>query len=184
MKLSARELTAVALFTALTAICSQISIPLPFSPVPITLSIFPIFLGALLLGAKCAVLSQLAYVLLGVCGAPVFAGLTGGLAAVTGPKGGYIVSYIVISLVMGYLADKRRAATVRSDLLLMLLGLAICYGLGSAWLAYSIGRDFVTALGMGALPFIPLDLVKIGVSAVLARQLRSALTRARLLPVS
>lgn len=184
MKLSVREMTAVALFTALTAICAQIAIPLPFSPVPITLSIFPIFLSALLLGTKCAVMSQLTYVLLGVCGVPVFQGFTGGFGVVAGPKGGYIVSYVFMALAMGYLADKRRTPSIKSDLLLMLMGLLICYFMGTIWLAYTAGLDLAAALGAGVIPFLPLDIVKIGVCSVLSRQLRLALTRAKLLPVS
>lgn len=71
-KFSVRDLSIVATFTALTAVMSQISIPIPFSPVPITLQIFAIYLAAIILGSRLATLSQIIYLLLGAVGALYF----------------------------------------------------------------------------------------------------------------
>ena len=101
MKLNLKEINLIAVFTAVTAILAQISIPIPISPVPVTLSIFGVLLSSLILGRKCGTISQIVYILLGAAGVPVFAGLRGGLSVLLSPTGGYIVSYPIIALVIG-----------------------------------------------------------------------------------
>ena len=98
-----RELTAAALFCALTAICSQISLPLPFTPVPINLAAFAVLAAAGLLGCRGAVLSVAAYLLLGAAGVPVFAGFRGGLSVLAGPTGGYLAGYLAAAWITGWL---------------------------------------------------------------------------------
>ena len=104
MKLSIKDLVTIALFTAITVIFAQISLPVPFSPVPITLSLFAVFLSAMLLGAKRAAFVNIVYVLLGICGAPVFQGFTGGIGKVLGPTGLYHILY-TDGFVMGKLVN-------------------------------------------------------------------------------
>ena len=83
------KITMCALFAALTAICSQIQIPLP--QIPINLALFSVCMAGAVLGAGYGSLSIIVYVLLGAVGVPVFAGFKGGFATITGPTGGYIV---------------------------------------------------------------------------------------------
>ncbi len=180
MKINTKDITLVAVFTAVMVIFAQISIPL--QPVPITLSIFAVFLSSLLLGWRRGTIVQIIYVLLGICGAPVFQGFTGGAARVFGPTGGYIMSYIVMAFVMGIITEKLKVKKPLGLMLVMLVGLAICYTLGTAWLITITKMDIAKALKVAVIPFIPLDLVKIGASAFIAYELKVRLVKLRLLP--
>ncbi|MDQ4126909.1 MAG: biotin transporter BioY, partial [Actinomycetota bacterium] len=85
-------MTRVALMAAVTAVAAQITIPLPFSPVPFTLQVPAVVLSGLLLGPRYGAVAQAIYVLLGAVGVPVFAGFKGGLGIIFGPTGGYLLS--------------------------------------------------------------------------------------------
>lgn len=102
------------LFTALTAVASQIIIPLPFTPVPINLATLSVFLAGGLLGAKGGAISQLIYLLLGAVGVPVFAGFTGGPGIVAGPTGGYIIGYVLAAWAIGFLINLPAPGLLRS----------------------------------------------------------------------
>ena len=94
-----QRIVLAALFAALMAVCSQIQIPLPM--VPINLALFAVHLCGALLGAKWGALSISAYVLLGLVGAPVYAGFASGPAALFGKTGGYILGYILSAFLVG-----------------------------------------------------------------------------------
>lgn len=182
MKLTIKDITLVAIFTSIMIICAQISVPIPFSPVPITLSIFAVFLSTMMLGWKCGTLVQVVYVLLGICGAPVFQGFTGGMGRVFGPTGGYIISYIFMALVMGLLIERLKITGRFKMNLVMLVGLFICYSFGTTWLVLSTKMAVSNALKVAVIPFIPLDLVKIAVTSIIAYDLKARLLKANLLP--
>ncbi len=175
-----KDLTLIAVFTAVMVIFAQISIPI--QPVPITLSIFAVFLSTLLLGWRRGTIVQIIYVLLGICGAPVFQGFTGGAAKVVGPTGGYIMSYIVMALVMGLLVDKLNIKKPLALMLVLLAGLAICYTLGTLWLIMITKMTLAKAVSVAVLPFIPLDLTKVVASALIAYELKARLVKLNLLP--
>lgn len=84
-----RRLTLTALFAALTAVLSQISFPIPFTPIVFTMGVMAVYLTAALLPKWNALLAQLVYLLLGAVGLPVFSGFNGGVGAILGPTGGY-----------------------------------------------------------------------------------------------
>lgn len=150
---------AASVFIALTA---QVSLPLPFSPVPITGQTFGVLLTGAALGWRRGTLAVLAYLAEGSAGLPVFAGGTGGLARLLGPTGGYLVGFVLAALVVGWLAgrgwDRRPLTTALS----MLVGNLVIYGFGLPWLAVYVGVDRVLALGL--LPFIPGDLLKLALA--------------------
>ena len=81
---------------AVTAVTAQITIPLPFSPVPFTLQVLAVILSGLLIGPRYGALSQAIYVLIGAIGVPVFASFSGGLGIVLGPTGGYLLCYVML----------------------------------------------------------------------------------------
>lgn len=115
-RFSAKTLTMCAIFTALVAVCSQITIPLPI--IPINLALFAVYLAGALLGPWRGALSLLVYLLLAAVGVPVMAGFRGGLGNLVGNTGGYVVGYIFAAFFTGLLVEKRgRAflADVRSD---------------------------------------------------------------------
>ena len=93
------DLTMIALFAVFTTVCSQISIPLPFTPVPVNLALLSVFMSGYVLGSVKGVISQLVFILLGCVGVPVFANFHGGAGILVGPTGGYIVGYIVTSFI-------------------------------------------------------------------------------------
>ena len=95
-----------ALFAALTAIFSQIMIPLPFTPVPINLALLAVWLCGIVLGAKRGAISILVYILLGAIGVPVFHGFMGGIGVLAGPTGGYIVGYLPAVVIFGFLYNR------------------------------------------------------------------------------
>lgn len=167
-----------AFFAALTAVCSQIAIPI--GPVPINLALFSVFTAAGLLGLAKGTISQVVYVLLGAVGVPVFAGFKGGIGALVGPTGGYIIGYIfaalVTSLIFWLFRNKFSSAKVVVRVLIsvlaMVAGLFICYAFGTAWFLISSGVPFAKAMMACVIPFLPGDAVKIAVATLLTIRLK------------
>lgn len=167
--LTTRTLTLCAMFTALTAVCSQIVIPLP-SMVPLSLSLLAVYLSGALLGAFGGALSQIVYLLLGAVGAPVFSQFRGGLGVLAGPTGGYIIGYILCAFIVGILAQKFGRGFWRL-VLAMALGSTACYAFGTAWFVISTGKGLLAALAACVLPFLPGDAAKIALAAFLTVKL-------------
>ena len=163
-----RSLVLCALMAALTAICSQIQIPLPM--VPINLALFAVHLSGALLGWKYGALSMVVYALLGVIGVPVFAGFGSGPAVLFGKTGGYAIGYILAALLTALLT-KALGRKFWSLCVAMVVGCAACYVLGTIWFMILTGADLVSALGWCVLPYLPGDAVKIVLAAVLTMQL-------------
>ena len=178
------------LFAAITAVCSFITMPLGFTPVPINLGTLAVFLTGGILGKKYGTISMTVYVLLGAAGVPVFAGFRAGISVLAGPTGGYIIGYIVAVFIIGVLADvlvKRSTAgeqtasggrAVKETLLYalaMVIGLLICYAFGTAWFMISTGTGLWSAMLLCVIPFLPGDALKIIVAAILVKKLRPLL---------
>jgi biotin transport system substrate-specific component len=158
------------LFAALMALGAFIAIPLPISPVPIVLQTMFMLLSALVLGPWWAGLSTFLYLLLGLIGLPVFSGGTGGPATFLGPTGGYLLGYVPCSVLAGLIA---RQARDRKLILFLacLAGMLPVYGLGVLRLKYVLDSSWERAIAAGLLPFIPGDLVKSLLAALLAPKL-------------
>ena len=171
---STASLAACALMAALTAVCSQIQIPLPM--VPINLALFSVHLSGALLGAKYGLLSMAAYALLGVVGVPVFAGFKAGPAVLFGKTGGYILGYLLCAFLVGLLSRKWRFSFPQLCLA-MALGVAVCYTFGTIWFMVLTGMNLTTSLSYCVLPFLPGDAVKIVLAALLSLRLREPLSR-------
>lgn len=172
-----QDLTRIALFAAVTAVLSQISIPLPFSPVPITLSIVAVMLAGGLLSPSQAILSQTVYLLIGAVGAPVYSEMRGGISILFGPTGGYLMAYPFMAFMIASAAKQFPRHKLAALTISMLGSLLICYGLGTPWLAYSAGLSFKSALMAGALPFVPLDVFKAVCCALISRSVGSRLAK-------
>lgn len=176
-RMKTRDLVYCAVFAALIAVCAWISIPMT---VPFTMQTFGVFATVGLLGGKRGSLSVLVYLLLGAVGLPVFAGFKGGIGALMGTTGGYIVGFLASALVMWGL-ERLWGRSPRALLASMVLGLLVCYALGTVWFmavyASTTGPVGVaTVLGWCVFPFLIPDGVKIAlamlVSARLAKYLR------------
>ncbi|HXI31805.1 MAG TPA: biotin transporter BioY [Vicinamibacterales bacterium] len=164
---AAEQAGAVLFVTVLTAIAAQITIPLPFTPVPFTFQPMVVLVGAAALGSRLGMMSQILYLAIGLAGAPVFAAspvLPQGVARLLGPTGGYLMSYPFAAFVTGYLAERGFDRRYLSFLLAMLSGLAIVFAGGVAWLALML-RSVGAALTAGFLPFVLADLAKLIVAA-------------------
>lgn len=162
-----RSLVLCGLFAALTAVFSQIA--LPIGPVPISCSLIAVYLCGLFLPVKTAVLAQLAYLLLGVVGVPVFSGFQAGAARLAGPTGGYLLVYPVLALILSLamrLYDKKivsKPLALRTAYLVaaLLLALGVCYTAGTVWFTVFAGVSFQKAIAVTVLPFVAGDIAKI-----------------------
>ena len=161
MKSNTRNIVLCALFSALTAILSQISIPLPFTPVPINLATLAVCLAGGILGAKWGTISQVVYVLLGAIGLPVFAGFTSGVGIIMGPTGGYIAGYIASAFIIGLVYDKIKKNNLWAGGAAMSIGILGCYTLGTVWFMYITKNGLREALLLCVIPFLIGDLIKI-----------------------
>lgn len=175
---SAKTLTMCAIFTALVAVCSQITIPLPI--IPINLALFAVYLAGALLGPWRGALSLLVYLLLAAVGVPVMAGFRGGLGNLVGNTGGYVVGYIFAALFTGLLAEKW-GARFWQLCVAMVVGCAVCYFFGTLWYSILSGTPFFASFSACVVPFLPCDVVKILLAALLASRLRPVLKRQGLL---
>ena len=152
----------------LVAVCAQISIPLPFTPVPITGQTFGVLLVGASLGAVRGAVSLALYVALGLFGAPVYApGPTEGLARLLGPTGGYLAATPLAASLAGWLAQRRWDRRFPSALSALLAANAVFYLIGVPWLAAATGVSAGKALELGLYPFIPGDLLKLCLAGAL-----------------
>lgn len=174
-KFSTRKLVLIALMTAITCIFAPFSIPIPVSPVPISLTNLVIMISIYVLGFKDATISYIVYLLLGLAGLPVFSGFTGGFGKLAGPTGGYLIGFIFLALIAGLFVDKfpknRILAVVG-----MIIGMAVTYIFGTEWLAIQLKMTFVAALSVGVIPYLAGDAVKIIIAIIIGPVLRSRLS--------
>ncbi len=164
------EAALIAYGSALIALCAQMNIDLPFSPVPITGQTFAVLVVGLLLGSTRGLAAVAAYFLEGAAGLPVFAGGAAGAIHFAGPTGGYLIGFLPAAALMGYLAERRWDRSIFLTVLAMIMGSAVIQLLGLAWLSNFVPNAQLFALGL--LPFLAGDAVKIAAAAILLPALR------------
>lgn len=174
-RLGIADIAYIAMFAAVMAICSWISVP---ATIPLTLQTFGVFLSVGVLGGRRGSFAVLTYLLLGTVGAPVFAGFTGGIGALMGGTGGYIIGFLFSALVMWGLEAIIGRKLWRLALS-MAAGLLVCYAFGTAWFMYfySVNTGPVglwTALTWCVIPYIIPDAAKIVLALMLSRRLAKA----------
>jgi biotin transport system substrate-specific component len=160
------------LMAALTAAGAQLSIPI--GPVPIVLQNMFVLLTGLLLGSRWGLASVAVYLLAGVCGLPVFALGSAGIGRILGPTGGYLLGYLPVVSVVGWLAEKFNRRTV-TDIIAMICGSMLLYSCGVTWLKILTGLSWTKSLALGMYPFLLGDALKIAAAAAIARALRPVL---------
>ena len=170
--LSTKDIAYIAVFAAVIAICSWISIP---TTVPFTLQTFAIFLTCMVLGGKKGTFAVLIYVLLGAIGIPVFAGFSGGLGVLLGTTGGYIIGFIASALIIW--AFEKVSDKIWMTAIGMILGLLACYAIGTVWFMVVFAKSsgavgLMTVLGWCVFPFIIPDLIKTVLALVLGTRLK------------
>jgi biotin transport system substrate-specific component len=177
--LAVRRGLAVVLGAAIVALAAQVAVPLPFTPVPMTLQPLAVLVVGGLLGARLGAAALVLYLVLGALGLPVFTpiGLPGA-ARLLGPTGGYLLSYPVAAAVTGLLADRLPARPPVRLLLASAAGMVVIHLGGSAQLAILTG-DIGAATRYGLIPFLTGDLLKIGLATLVILALGPAV-RSRL----
>lgn len=160
---------------ALTGVAAQIRIPLPFTPVPITLQTFAVLLTGIVLGMRYGGLSQALYVGTGLAGVPWFQGGGAGVGHLLGPTGGYLIGFVAAAAMIGYVIDRYPRARQLPILLgvLLIANFVIIYGFGLPWLfawLTVVNGTLVTLmelLTLGLFPFVPGDIIKLlGAAAI------------------
>ncbi len=180
-KIATVEITSTALMTAIICILAPIAIHIPVSPVPITLATFAIYFMTYILGMKMSVIAVIVYLLLGAAGLPVFGSYSGGIARLFAAAGGYMWGYIPMAAVEGYFVDhlpEKRAVQIGG----MILATLACYLPGTMWLSAQLHMNFIAGLGVGVIPYIPGDTVKIIITILVAPEVKRRLMKSGVLP--
>ena len=144
------------------ALCAQVSVPLPFSPVPVTGQTFAVLLLGAVFGARRSAAALVLYLAEGAAGLPVFAPFgPPGLARLAGPTGGYLLALPAAAFVLGWLVEAfaGRRAWWRW-LVAVLAAEAVIFAAGVGWLKLATQTTWAGALGLGLLPFLPGELFK------------------------
>lgn len=162
-----RQVALVVTGAAFVGLAAQVAIPLPFTPVPLTLQTFAVLLAASALGTVRGVLSMALYALAGIAGVPWFAEGTSGL---TMPSFGYILGFIAAAFVVGRLAENGATRQFLRSTGLMIVGSVIIYAVGFTWLKVSLGVPWFgaeSAFAYGVQPFVIGDVLKLLAAAAL-----------------
>lgn len=173
---STYSLVLTALMTAIICILAPLSIPIPVSPVPISLTNLVLYIGLFLLPWRRLCVSYLVYLLLGICGLPVFSGFSGGIGKLAGPTGGYLIGFLFLTVIGGFFMEKAKG---RSSLFIIflgfLLGTAVTYLFGTLWLSFQMNLTFIQGLFAGVIPYLPGDFLKMILAVLVGPQLRKRL---------
>jgi biotin transport system substrate-specific component len=153
--------------TGLVAAAAQISVKLPFTPVPITGQTFAVVLVGASLGAVRGTASLLLYLWVGVAGAPIYAHHDSGWNVITSASGGYIVGFVIAAGVTGFLAERGWDRRLSSSISAMLTGNVIVYLVGVPWLAVVLDTNLEKSLEYGLYPFVPGDVFKLYLAAAI-----------------
>lgn len=161
------EMTKMALMVAMNCVSAYIIIPLPFSLSPLALQTMIVNLTGYVLNAKQAFMTMLVYMLVGLAGVPVFTGGSAGPGKLFGPTGGYIIGFLFTAVFLAYFRGEKYSFK-RYALLGCVIGIPLIYVFGVVQLKLITGMGWDKAIMTGALPFIPLDIVKCLAAAVIA----------------
>lgn len=172
-----RDLLYGALFAALTAVLGYIVFPLPFSPVPVTGQSLAVMLAGSVLTMGQAALSLITFLFLGIIGIPVFAGGTAGLGIIFGPRGGYLIGFLVGAIVIALIKEKLPNHPLSLAFANLIGGIGVVYFLGAFWLNYVTAIGMEKAIITGVLPFIPGDLFKLVVASLVGFSINKRMGR-------
>src|SRR3954447_9065616 len=153
----------------LIAICARITLPLPFTPVPLTLANFGVLAVGLLLGSKRGFAAAALYLSYGMAGLPVFAA-GGGAAHLLGPTGGYLIAYPVGAFIAGFIAERGTKSVTRS-LLAATVAEVVLFASGISWLAVMTHTPILRAASFGLYPFVFAEVMKVMASAGISSRL-------------
>ncbi len=166
------DIVYIAMFTAVIAVCSLITVPFA---VPFTMQTFAVFFALLMLGGKRGACAVAAYIALGLAGLPVFSGFMGGFAVLFGATGGYIIGFLLAALIF-WAFEKISVGKRGAKVAAVIIGMLALYAFGTAWYALvymgGTGAGFAAAAAQCVLPFILPDAAKIWLAFVLCKRLK------------
>ncbi|MBR6531112.1 MAG: biotin transporter BioY [Clostridia bacterium] len=171
-KTNTQNIITVSLSAALICICSWIQVP---SAVPFTMQTFAVFFVSATLGAKRGVTALLVYILLGAVGLPVFSGFQGGIGALLGATGGFVLGFVPAALIVGLVSSKLGIKSVPC-ILSCTASLLLCYLTGTLWFAFVYGDgNLAGAISVCVLPFIIPDIIKLTLAMLIAKRVRGVI---------
>lgn len=162
--LDIRSMALVSLMTAVCCILAPMSVPI--GPVPVSLSVLAVLFVAYVIGPRLGAISVLLYILIGLVGLPVFSGYSGGPAKLFGPTGGYIIGYLPLVIIAGWFVTRFPTRQWYLQIAGMILGLVICYMLGTAWFMVLMHTSLQEALSLCVYPFLAFDAMKIATACI------------------
>lgn len=171
MKISTKTMVTIGMFTAVLAVLSILTIPMP-SGVPLTLQTFAMALCGYVLGWKRGTASTLLYILVGTVGVPVFAGMTGGPSWLVGYSGGFIWGFIFLTLLCG-LGSRQKNVPLR--ITLGLAGLVICHILGAVQFSFVASTPLVASFAAVSVPYLVKDVISVAGAYFVSLPIRKAL---------
>ncbi|MDD2979617.1 MAG: biotin transporter BioY [Hespellia sp.] len=172
-----KDMVLTGMLTAVLAVLSIIQIPMP-SGVPITLQTFAVALCGYVLGSKRGTISVILYVLIGAVGVPVFAGMTGGFAALVGATGGFLFGFIPMAFLVGLgVRSKHKVLSV----IWGVAGLAVCHVFGVIQFSIVTGTGLAASFAMASAPYLIKDVLSVIGAAVVAVAVRKGLAGANLM---
>lgn len=173
-RINIRDMIYSALFVTLTAILGYISIPLPFSPIPITAQSLAVILAGCILTPLQSAISMTTFLLLGAIGVPVFSGGRAGIGIIVGKSGGFLVGFLVGAIIISCLVRINRSL-INMIISCIIGGVVVVHFLGSTWLGYVTGIGMKKAFLVGSAPFIIGDLLKVAVAILIANRLKKGI---------
>lgn len=174
-KISVYKLTTIALMAAVLCVLAPLSVPI--GPVPISLATFVIYLFVYIFGTWMSTASVAVYLLIGLVGIPVFSGYTAGVARLVGPTGGFLVGYLLVTIVGGLILDKIKRNIIMG-FVAFLISTILLYALGTVWYVVLLGGTIAEALMVCMVPFIAVDIIKMAAAAVAGNIIRKVLVKA------
>jgi len=179
-QISIYEIALIGIMAAITCILGPLSIPIPFSPVPISFTNLAIYFTVFILGWKRGIVSYLIYLLIGLVGLPVFSGFSGGFGKLAGPTGGYLIGFIFMALIAGFFIEKF-SGNIFMYVFGLILATLVAYLFGTIWLSYQAHLTFWQALLAGVIPYLIGDGIKIAIAIIVGPVIRKRLIRANLI---
>ena len=180
-----KNIAQIGIFATILVICAQIIIPMPFG-VPLTMQTFGILLAGIILGAKKGFIAVLVYLLLGAIGLPVFQGFSGGVAPFAGPTGGFLLSFPLMPIIVGFgmrMGRKVKNSISKHFLLVVVLFVAVFVNLFTGLLFFSINMstNLTQAFQVTVLPFVFVEIIKIAGASILGTSVRAALLKGNII---
>lgn len=180
-KISIRTICFVGMFTAITSVLSILQIPTPWG-VPFTLQTFAMALSGYVLGKVYGTASSALYVLLGLIGIPVYAGMSAGPGVLVGATGGYIWGFIIMTFLCGIAAEQKNTTSGNIlKVVISLLGLAACHVPGIIQLKFVTKMSFGQAALVGSVPYLLKDIISMIIAYIIAVAVTKALRSANIL---